>query len=228
MRKFILLTLLNSVALFSQYASAGVMVDWIVNVDGAISENYNGDPLPLTGELTDGFGTLSMKVTGEGFHSVIGFFDFEIDQQVNTFFNESGSATGTAAAGQSWEIDEPGYLFGDIVDNVYSGSLDNSNGVPVGAEDDMSFAMGWDFSLQADDMAIIDFIFTDILPSVDFFISHFDADSNSEFYFYSALSIQNSGAPVVPPVTSVDEPSTLVIMFIGLLFVVSRKIKYKA
>ena len=40
-----------------------------------------------------------------------GFFDLEIyeDADDDNYYNETGSTSGTPAAGQSWEIDEPGF-----------------------------------------------------------------------------------------------------------------------
>jgi hypothetical protein len=53
--------------------------------------------------------------------SITAMFDFDIDTSSDTTFNENGALVGTLAAGQSWEIDEPGYVFGDVYDNVLSG-----------------------------------------------------------------------------------------------------------
>jgi len=63
---------------------------------------------------TTGLGVLSITLTGSGAHYVGLFVDHEIDEPLNTFFNENGNVGGTGAAGQSWEIDEPGYVFGNI------------------------------------------------------------------------------------------------------------------
>ncbi len=183
--------------------------DWAFNIDGVVSENFFGDPLPTTGSLVDGLGTLSLSLTGGGARNVIGFFDFEIFEDFNTFFNESGAATGTLAVGQSWEIDEPGFVFGDIYDNTLLGSLDNSNGVTAGFEDDVAFALGWDFVLLDDDVATIDYIFTDILPTADFFLTQTDPDLGESIYFYSVLDVVSTGDPV-----DVPEPPVLLLMFL--------------
>lgn len=190
--------------------------DWIFNIDGTIHEQFAGDPLPTTGALVEGLGTLSLDVTGGGSHSVIGYFDFEIFEDFNTFFNESGAATGVPAIGQSWEVDEPGFIFGDIVDNVFAGSLDNSVGVTPGNEDDVAFAIGWDFSLLDGDTSSIDFIITDMLPTVDFFLTQTDPDLVESIYFYSVLNIQTTGDPAGPTVV-VPEPPTIYLMLTALL-----------
>lgn len=58
------------------------------------------------------------------------FLDAEIDGSTNTFFNEYGEMIGVAGPGVSWEIDEPGFVFGDIVDHLLAGTLDNANSLP--------------------------------------------------------------------------------------------------
>ncbi len=51
-----------------------------------------------------GLGNIVLEVTGPGAHNVHLFVDHDIDFE---FADEDGFATGTAAAGQTWEIDEP-------------------------------------------------------------------------------------------------------------------------
>lgn len=202
--------------------------DWVFNIDGVISEDFAGDPLPATGVLVDGLGALSLEITSSGSHNIIGYFDFEIFESFNTFFNESGMETGIPAIGQSWEIDEPGFIYGDIVDNVFLGALDNSNGVPAGAEDDVGFSIGWNFSLLPGDIATIDFIFSDTLPAVDFFLTQTDPDLNQSLYFYSSLDIQTDGLPPGPSV--IPLPPTIYLMIsglLGLLISQKRSVKYK-
>ena len=213
-------------------AASITLEDWAFNIDGGMHEAFFGDPLPTTGELIDGKGTLSLEISGSGVHSVIGFFDFEIDQYSNTFFNESGAAVGIPGLGQSWEIDEPKYFFGDILDNVSIGALDNTNAVPSGQEDDVGFALGWDFELLSGQTAVIDFIFDDNLPTTDFFLSQTDLDSDFSIYFYSTLSISGGSATYNPnPITPVTEPSTLILAFagggVGMLFSSRRRKRMK-
>jgi len=231
MRKFllapvrILVLIASSLVLHSAHAIEISLEDWIFNIDGSVTEKFAGDALPTTGSLVNGLGTLSLDVTGGGSHNLIGYFDFEIAENFNTFFNESGAVTGSPAIGQSWEVDEQGFVFGDIVDNVFAGSLDNSVGVTPGAREDIAFAIGWNFSLLASDIASIDFVFTDILPTVDFFLTQTDPDLGKSLYFYSSLNIQSTGSPAGPGVT-LPEPPTMLLMLIafsGLFLFRKRK-----
>jgi hypothetical protein len=116
-------------------------------------------------DTTTGLGTVAIKVTGAGVHTLGLFIDPDLDAPVNTFFNEIGTVQGTAAAGQSWEIDEPGYDFGDIFDNFQGGTLDNTTSLPTeGDADDVAMAMMWTVTLSPAEMATALFTVTDILP----------------------------------------------------------------
>lgn len=192
------------------------LFDWAFYVDGTPYELTEGDSMPTSGTLVDGLGTLTWSTSGVGAHTFLAFFDLEIDEAGNTYFNEYGAAHGSTAAGQSWEIDEPGYVFGDIYGNLLAVSLDNSNGVPVSSPDDVSFALGWDFTLGVGETATIVLNLTNAAPQGGFYLSHTDPDSQESVYFSSTL--RTSGEPI-------PEPATMLLMGTGLagLFGVSRK-----
>lgn len=200
-----------------------ILYDWAFNIDGTQYENTLGDSMPGTGVLdANGLGSLTFDVTGLGSHSFVSFFDYEIDPTINSFFNEYGSASGAVAAGQSWEIDEPGFVFGDIYDHMRTGQLDNSNNVPNGANDDVSFALGWDFVLSDADYASITLNLTDTLTDLSnnvFYLTHTDPDSNESVYFWSTLTITSN----------VPEPSSLSLLLMSGLFllpVLNRRKKH--
>jgi len=161
-------------------------------------------PLSGLGSFTVGLGP-----GPAGSHYVVAFVDPEIDEAINTFFNEIGSAFGSPAAGQSWEIDEPGFVYGDIYTNFLAGALDNSNGVL--SPDDVSMALGWNFVLTNTQVASISFALSDIRPSGGFYLTQTDPDSQASIYFSSQLNIRDTGGPGVVP-----EPSTIILMLSGL------------
>jgi len=146
--------------------------------------------------------------TTPGSHFYILFVDPDIDQNINTYFNEYGAAIGTPAAGQSWEIDEPGYVYGDSYANFLAGALDNMNGVPSSAPDDVSLALGWNFLLAPGETADLYFVLSEIAPSSGFYLTQTDPDSNATLYFSSTLTIHDG--------TQVPEPSSVVLLGAGL------------
>jgi len=148
------------------------------------------------------------------------FLDAEIDEGANSFFNESGrleAVNGNGAADRlpdSWEIDEPGFLFGDIFDNLRAGALDNSNAVPVGFEDDVSLALGWELGSLAEG----DSWTASITLSQQNIggLSQWDADSGTGFYLNGAVE-RDTAAPV--PASS---PSSVVLLLFGVGSVLLR------
>src|SRR5690348_9370040 len=101
-----------AVALASSRAADFGLFEYAFNVDGTISDSVVPDPLPSQVNLggfnfSTGLGTIQFSINGSGPHYFSTFYDHEIDEADNTFFNELGSNSGVPAAGQSWEIDEP-------------------------------------------------------------------------------------------------------------------------
>jgi len=199
------------------------LYDWAFNIDGVTHENVNGDPWPFLDTLDgEGLGTLEWSTSSAGSHSFLAFFDHEIDEAINTFFNENGVAFNTPAAGQSWEIDEPGYSFGDIYFNVLDNTLDNSNGVPPGLEDDVSLAMGWNFSISSGQTATITLDLSRTEPTSGFYLKHSDPESPDQFFFSSTLDISGGGPPVIP------EPATMALLGLGALVTLGARRRRKA
>ena len=191
--------------------ATALLDDWAFNVDGTTYENWLGDSMPTTGSLDgEGLGTLTWTTNLVGAHSFIGFFDHEISQATTTFFNEYGNTVNTPNATQSWEIDEPGYVFGDIYDNVLAGALDNTNDVPQATPDDVSWAMGWGFTLDADETATISLILSNSAPTSGFYLSQTDVATDEKIYYSSSIDIQPGGAPV-------PEPGTMLLLGTGLI-----------
>ncbi len=178
------------------------LFDWAFSIDGTVHESLMGDSMPVSGTLNDGLGTLTWKTNEVGSHSFFAFFDHQIDAESNTFFNEYGDVSGVPVTGQSWEIDEPKYTFGNIYDNVLAGSLDNTNSIS-GFNDDVSMAMGWNFSLTEGQDAVIDLTLSDIAPDSGFYLIHADPDSDANIYLHSTLTV-------------VPEPGTMVLLGVGL------------
>lgn len=201
--------------LFGGMAKADIVLfDWGFNLDGGIT--LAGDPIPAGVDVSGfdfgtGLGSIGFAISGAGTHWVDLFLDHEMSEATNTFFNEFGVGGGdTLAAGQSAEIDEPGYLFGDIFDNFLASAFDGTTGVPPGLEDDVSMGMGWDFVLAAGESATITFLLAEMAPASGFFLNHVDPDSAELIFMSSVLGITGGGTPV-------PEPGTLWLLGVGLL-----------
>jgi hypothetical protein len=135
-----------------------------------------------------GTGTVFIVVSGEGAHHAGMFIDLEIDESVNTRVNETVTTSGTAAAGQSYEGDEPGYgvPFGDIASNFRNRTLDNS---VLAEANDHAMALAWDFTLRAGEVALITFLVSDADALDGIVLSHNDPDSAESYLFSSRLEI---------------------------------------
>ena len=158
--------------------------------------------------------------------SFFGFLDAEIDEPINSFFNEYGSNSSLALGSgsgdvmaDSWEIDEPGFTFGNIFSNLRAGALDNSNGVPASAVDDVSLALGFDIGTLLAGESLIATFSISLADNGGLF--HFDPDSQAGFYF-------NGTAYATAPSTGVPEPGSLLLLGVGLLMLVAAPRRFKA
>jgi hypothetical protein len=226
MRKLVVaLLMLAAFGFAAPAASAGpILFEGKFNQDGAVDAlgsapaNWNLAAF----DLNTGLGYITASITSAGAHNILVFLDIEIDEDINTFFNEFGALGGPPpGAGFGWEIDEPGYVFGDIYDNFLAGALDGLNGVPPGSPDDVSFALGRNFILGPDEVATLHFRTSLTPPAGGFYLVQTDPDSDVSVYFSSDLTIRGGGGPVIP------EPGTLTLLGVGLA-AAARRLRRRA
>lgn len=180
---------------------------WTYYLDGVIYDSSHGGPMPVEGTLTDGLGVLTWTTGTAGSHTFIACYDYDLDAGINGFSNEYAMARGAISQGQSWEIDESGYVFGDIYDNTLAGILDNTDSL-MGSAEDVSLALGWDFVLDEGEVALITLLIMDHAQESGFFLEQHDPDSDATIYFSSTLDI--AAAPV-------PEPGSVFLFGAGLL-----------
>jgi hypothetical protein len=148
--------------------------------------------------------------------SLFGFLDAEIG--VGSYWNEYGNTFGDVDTYFNyWEIDEPGYVFGDIYDNLNSGSLDNTNSVDSISADDVSFALGFDIdNWLAGESIFASFTLSDSQNGLLAGIQQTDIDLVDANTFYFSGSIQRE-------IAQVDEPSSIALLIIGLLSLIRAR-----
>ena len=213
-----------------------ILNDYGFNVDNTVSNPLFGDPVPANvnlGAFDDwlGLGTITASFSGDGAHNFDVYFDHDISQTVD---NEQGSTIGSAASGQSWEIDSAP-IVGDIDLNMEASALDNLNQALV--PDDIAMAMGWDFTLTNGQTAEItlSLMGVDLLLQSPVVPSGFslvqsnlvNGGSNYDIYLSGELIITGCGSqcgPGGPGDGKVPEPSIMLLMGLGLAgMVVSRR-----
>jgi len=129
---------------------------------------------------------------------LMGFLDADIGG--NEFWNEYGLQQGTFAADQSWEIDEPGWVFGDIYDHLQdTGVLDNTNNVPAAFPEDVSLALGFNIvDWLAGETIVASFLIADTWNG-QAGLAQFDVtDVNKTDGLYFSASIENIGVIPIP------------------------------
>ncbi len=246
-KSFLLALSILAVGSSSVYAKT-ILWDWAFNVDGDLYPTGASTFGPIDANNFDsvsGIGSLTWSTSDVGSHSFMAAFDHDIDASTNTWWNEEGSTIGSAAAGQSWEIDEPGYWLtydtdsdgtndttGDIYGHLQAGNPFDErifNGQLT--TEDVAMGMGWDFSLAANQEALITLSISDTLTLNDMtdglYLCQYDPHSNVLLSLTSTLTITTTGDPGPDPI---PEPGTILLFGSGLLGIAryTRKIKFSA
>ncbi len=181
-------------------------------LDFAFSSSLTTDAtdLTLSYQFTNNTGSALGGIT------FLSYMDAEIDERVNSFFNEFATVLGTPAVGQGYEIDEPGFLFGDITDNLALGVLDNTNAVPSSAPEDVSMALSFSISeLGAGETLDVAILISEDGSSIGpLALQQADASSTGTEITYSGTATVSGGpTPVIP------EPGAAAVFGLGALLV---------
>jgi hypothetical protein len=201
--------------------------EFLFNLNGTTFHNTAAVPgLNSAGfDFTTGLGTLKLVFSPGVAGSY--FFDVFLDYQLHApFYNEYGVVSGTPGSGISWQIDEPGFgdgnRLGTIFTNTMSNTLDNLNHVPgrlsnfsnncggntppnppnPACNNDVSMAMGFNFTLAADDAAIITLTASTTSGSAGFALVQNDPDTPSSVFLTA---------------TTAPEPATVLLLGVACI-----------
>jgi hypothetical protein len=237
-RILIFVPLLLTLGLGNTAWAVPVLFDFGINIDntttcsdpGGSCDTGSATDLSLVAGVNDtsfdfltGLGDIVVTITGLGGHNVDLFLDHDIGA---LFDDELGVANGAPGAGQSWEIDEPGFgslqdgsmdipYIGDIFDNFLFSDYDNQawfdffDNQTLTPPDDVSMGLGFDFVLLAGQTAVISFSVAQSDPG-GFNLQQ--TDPGETIWFSAILDIQGGGG-VMP----VPEPGVLWLLGAGLL-----------
>lgn len=189
------------------------LFEYALNLGGSLF-GPNADPVPASVDLTGfdagtGLGVIRVSAMGNATGQVpyVGLFvDHEIDQSATSFFGEEGEAVGAPAPSQSWEIDEPDFLFGNSFDNFSSSALDNTvfDGISGISPDDISMALAWELSAPRFVWKELRFDFTvSQTAPTRFYLAQRNVFTDGELFFSSRFSV-------------IPEPATLALFALGL------------
>ena len=239
---FVLLLLLASAATAS---TTDLLYDNIFNVNGTITEGS----FAIAGLDSSAFNTLTGEgiLTFTYFPGVAGSYSFTswFDNDLSApNYNEYGAVSGTPASGQNWEIGDPSAYYNsglppgglgpgvDIADNAALNALSNTNTLPGNTDNfladctgltcngDASMAMGFNFTLAANQEEVITLSLMETAPTSGFFLQQIHpvdgCDVNGQncanpaqlnLYFQGSAVTQTVGNPGTP------EPSTWILVF---------------
>jgi len=184
-----------------------------------------GMGLGFTTNLTSDLSDLILQYTftnntATAFSNVVFYvlLDAEIDESLNTFYNEYGLTSGTAGQhgydASQWQIDEPGFQTGTLLKNIFLGTLDNSNSVPSSAPNDVAASLGFQLgTINPGVAAAVQIMISEKGHTISgFSFSHHDSAPSS-----SATVITMSGVIVATPSEMIN-PSGPLLVLTGQVF----------
>jgi hypothetical protein len=209
------------------------LIEFVFNINGSGTAYGTYGSMPAALFNTSGFNTstglgsvvVTYKPGVAGNYFITGYFDHDIEEALNSSFNEFGSVLGAPGPGVTYQLDDPssGSIFANAT--AATNALDNTNHVPTAdlapnACCNVSMALSRSVVLDADETALVTFTIGRTAPG-GFALVQTDpsisvAGSNqltsASLYLSSSLEIQGGGGgPGVP------EPGTMSLLAIALL-----------
>jgi hypothetical protein len=211
------------------------LYDWAFNINGSIYQSALDYNPPAAGYLpsmidTSGFdwatglGVITIDYRpGPGYRYLAAFFDPEINLPINGYINEYGefSSDRDPVAGQTWEIDEPGwnmdpnFPMGYIFQHVTSTppALNNHNGVTIQQPYDVAMALAWGVQVPDGKRILLRLTLGTNAPVSEFYLRQIDTGTGDSLYYSGKLELADSQAAI----PGVPEPGTWTLLAAGCL-----------
>jgi hypothetical protein len=252
MRHRIVFVVLAALLIAATPAFSDELQDWEFNVNGtdyypAAGDTFASVPGLSSGGFnsTTGLGTFTLTFDPgvAGSYSIGAWF---FDPVAVPFYNEYGAANGSAASGESWQIDVPDYdsdsnHTGDIISNLEAGTLNNTNEIPGTSDnylsecptgvqtasscnDAVSMALGFNFTLTSDQEEVITLSLSATNPGGFTLEDIHPVDGNNSsaaevFYSGSAVTQASCVGPNCGPPPPIPEPASWSLVATAIAFV---------
>jgi hypothetical protein len=198
------------------------LFEYNFNVNGTISTTPPGLNSTLF-DYSTGLGTLTWTTSIAGSYAFFSFFDHEIDEPTNTYFNETARAWGgppsyDPAGPWFWQMEEAGWVWGDLYNEFSNLNYENKNGMTAPHEfDDVAMGIGRKFDLASGKEAKISLTLGLIAPTSGWYLEQYDPHSDASIYFSANFETRDTG--VVPL------PGTLLLLGSGLVTLAGLRLK---
>jgi hypothetical protein len=198
------------------------------NVPGT-SSTINEAGGPGGGASGLGTATITFNPGAAGSYNVnLWLFEELLDADADNEFGMTGGTATANQAGLSWQIDVPDYdsggdpnpdALGTIGANTAKNTLNDINSVPgpsacAACTDFVSMALGFDFSLGADEEEVLTFKTTSSAPASGFYLEQINPtdgiNSTPIDLFYTATAITQSTS--TGPVGPTPEPGSVILL----------------
>jgi hypothetical protein len=212
------------------YLDGSVYELGVANPPGAVDlSGFSPTNFGSPGSGYNGLGTIRVNLAGGGSHTVVVYFDHDINNLANGAFNEYGVATGALPAGFSWQLGDPNDISvnpTDIWEQASFGNLLNRNDVGTPAPPpniccDVAMAEGITVNLASNQTAVLTFTTSQTRPDTAFYLSQFDVPGLTDnppdltrgdaVYLHASLDVTTTRGGSDTP-----EPGTIVLLLSGL------------